>query len=171
MKKLLIGTAAIALLIGSGVAFAQTLNPTGINLPYVQAINIGDAFQDVVNGNPLVGNVYATAAQLRSYILGQNSQHLATPTPTVSTSICGGSAATVNGTDLSGQVTEGATASTSCVLTFATPFITAPECFVSLNNVADTALKCATSTTALTVTQTSASSHLMNYLVVGLPGG
>ena len=41
----------------------------------------------------------------------------------------------------------------------------------SINNVADSSLKCATSTTALTVTQTSASSNVLNYLIVGLPGG
>lgn len=161
---LLVG--ALAMLGLAGVAVAQI-----VTLPQVSAISSTDLFQDIQRGVPTSTTIYASAAQLRSWVLGQGL-HTAAPTLTTSTSVCGGStAAFTGGTDVSGQVAEGTTASTSCVITFATPFVSAPECFVSLNNVADTALKCATTTTAMTVTQTSASSNVLNYLVVGLPGG
>lgn len=158
--------AAAALAFGSpGLALAQ------VTVPIVSTVGSNDAVQDIQNSQSAPTNFYATVLQLRSFTLGQNSQHLTAPTLTTTTSICGGSTATVSGTDTSGQVTEGSSASTSCVITFAKAFVTAPECFVSINNVADTALKCATTTTTMTVTQTSASSNVLNYLVVGLPGG
>lgn len=161
---ILLAGAALAVALGCG-AQAQI-----VTLPQVSTINSTDLFQDIPTGNAGSLNVYASMANIRSWVLGQGI-HTTAPTLTTTTSICGGSAATVNGTDLSGVVTEAASASTSCVITFATPFITAPECFVSLNNVADTALKCATTTTAATVTQTSASSNVLNYLIVAQPGG
>lgn len=157
---------AVALCFAGSAAVAQI-----VTIPYLTAMTAADAFQDIASGNPSTTNTYVTSQQIRSWVLGQNSQHLAAPTPTITTSICGGSTATLKGTDLSGQVTEGSTASTSCVLTFATAFVTAPECFVSIDNVTDSALKCHTTTTTMTVTQTSASSNVLNYLVVGLSGG
>jgi hypothetical protein len=158
--------AALGLAFAPALAIAQPVTP-----PQVVSITTGDLIQDIPNGVVYPTNYYASVLQLRSFVLGQNSTHLSAPTLTTSTSICGGSAATVSGTDTSGQITQGSTASTSCVVTFAKAFTTAPECFVSINNVADTALKCSTSTTALTITQTSASSNVTNYLVIGLPGG
>lgn len=140
-------------------------------LPQVPAIVAGDLFQDIQNGVAKSTNVYASSLQLRSYMIGQSAGHTGVPTLTTSTTVCGGAAGTVNGTDVSGQITQGSSASTSCVVTFATPFVTAPECFVSINNVADTVLKCATSTTALTITSGSQTAQLINYQVVGLPGG
>lgn len=157
---------ALAGLLFAGAALAQIVVPST-----VASINPGDLFQDIPNGVAATTNVYASALQLRAWMLGQNSAQNAAPTLTVTTSVCGGSTATVKGTGVSGQVAEGSTASTSCVITFPAAYLTAPECFVSLNNVADTALKCSTSTTAATVTQTSASSNVLNYLIVGLPGG
>lgn len=163
-KKLGLIGASLAVLALAGAAQAQ------VTLPTVTQINPGDLIQDIPNGFPQYTNIYASAAQVRSWMLAQGI-HTGTPVPTVTTSVCGGSTAAISGTDVSGQVAEGTTASTSCVITFAKAFATAPECFVSLNNVADTALKCATTTTTLTVTQTSAPSNVLNYLVVGLPGG
>jgi hypothetical protein len=157
---------AAALFLAGGLAIAQI-----VTLPTVSTIYSTDLFQDISTGVPRQTNVYATALQMRAFFLGQNSSQNATPTITTSTSICGGSAATINGTGVSGQVTEGSTASTSCVITFPVAYVTAPECFVSIQNLADTALKCSTSTTAATITQTSASSNVLSYLFIGLPGG
>jgi hypothetical protein len=50
--------ATVALLLGIGVALAQTI------IPVVPTIGTNDYFQDVPNGNPGVGNVYAKAAQI-----------------------------------------------------------------------------------------------------------
>jgi hypothetical protein len=161
--------AACGLTVAAGLAYAQVTT-----LPGVSFINPTDLFQDVPNGVAGTTSVYATGTQLRTFVLSQGGgvSHTGAPALTTSGSTCGGStAALTGGSDVSGQVAEGSSASTSCVITFSKAFVTAPECFVSLNNVADGSLKCATSTTALTVTQTSASSNVLNYLVVGLPGG
>ena len=159
--------AVLGLLALGGIAVAQITTA-----PLVAAVSSNDAFLDIPNGQVASTNYYASATQLRAFMLGQNSGQNAFPTLTTTTSICGGSTAVLTGgTGVSGQVAEGTTASTSCVITFPVAYKTAPECFVSLNGVADTALKCSTSTTALTVTQTSASSNVLNYLVIGLPGG
>lgn len=164
-NKLGIVGACVAVLALAGVVIAQVTPPT------VTTINTGDLFQDIQNGQSAPTNFYASIQQIRSFILGQNSTHTAAPTLTTSGSTCGGTGATVLGTDVSGAVTEAGSASTSCVITFAKAFVTAPECFVSLQNATDASLKCSTSTTAATITQTSASSNVLNYLIVGVPGG
>lgn len=165
-KKFIVGLGASLALACGGLAVAQI-----VTVPTVSSIGSTDAFHELPNGQTASTNVYASAAQLKSWILGQNSQHLTAPTLTTSTTVCGGSTATVSGTDTSGQVAEGSSASTSCVITFAKAFVTAPECFVSIDNLTDSALKCHATTTTLTVTQSSASSNVLNYLVVGLAGG
>ena len=159
----IVSCAAMAI---ASIAAAQLV--TG---PLVTSIGSTDALLDIPNDTVASTTVYASVNQVRSYMLAQNSTHTTAPTLTTSGSTCGGSTATVSGADTSGIVTEGSSASTSCVITFAKAFVTAPECFVSINNVADASLKCATSTTALTVTQTSASSNVLIYLVVGVAGG
>jgi hypothetical protein len=60
MKKIWIAAVAGLLALG-GIAIAQT-----ISVPQVQIINPNDLFQDVVGGSPVVGNKYATAAQITS---------------------------------------------------------------------------------------------------------
>jgi hypothetical protein len=166
-RKVLFGGLICGALLAAGLALAQITTA-----PLVSTINAADAFLDISTGSlTQTTSVYASALQLRAFMLGQNSAQNAVPTLTTTTSICGGSTATVKGTGVSGQVSEGTTASTSCVVAFPVAYATAPECFVSINNVADTALKCSTTISAMTVTQTSASSNVMNYLIVGLPGG
>jgi hypothetical protein len=167
MKKFALSAVALGFALCVTAALAQLVTPTAIG-----SVASNDLFQDIPRGLSAATNVYASASQLRSWFFSQNSQHTGTPALTTSTSICGGStAALTSGNDYTGQVAEGSSASTSCVITFATPYVTAPECYVSLNGVADTALKCSASTTALTITQTSASSNVLNYLVIGLSGG
>ncbi len=142
-----------------------------VTLPTVSSVGRTDVIPIIPNGFPTAQGVYETTLQQRSFSFGQNSQHLTAPTLTTSTTICGGSTATVSGTDVQGQIAEGSSASTSCVVTFATAFATAPGCIVTIDNVADTSLKCAASTTALTITKSSAASEKINYLVLGLAGG
>lgn len=166
LRKLGLLVGAVGALGIGGLAVAQIVSPTLVSTMYP-----GDLIKDIPEGVAASTNVYASILQVRSMVLGQNSQHLTAPTLTTTGSGCGGSAASVNGTDTSGQIAQGSTASTSCVVTFAKAYATAPECFVSINNVADSALKCSTTTTAMTITQTSAASNVTNYLVVGLAGG
>lgn len=63
MKKLLFAAAGLlALTIG---ASAQ------VTAPQVPTVNSNDLFQDVVNGNPQAGNLYATANQLAAFVTAQ----------------------------------------------------------------------------------------------------
>lgn len=70
----------------------------------------------------------------------------------------------ITGTDLSGVITAGTTASTSCVVTFGTAFVTAPNCVVSWQTGPLAAMSWTTSTTALTITQTSNASSKIAYI-------
>lgn len=166
LRKILVAGAMLAALSFGAAVHAQPVTP-----PVLANMTAQDLVQDLPGGTVYPTNYYVTDQQMKSWVLGQNSQHLTAPTPTITTTICGGSTGTVVGTDVAGQITEGSSASTSCVLTFAKAFVTAPACFVSINNVTDSSLKCATSTTVLTITKSSNASELINYLVVGLPGG
>src|ERR1700721_1089135 len=61
MRKTLI-YAALGLLALGGVAYSQSPS-----VPQVTAIGSSDLFQDVVGGQPVVGNVYAPASLLGNY--------------------------------------------------------------------------------------------------------
>lgn len=96
-------------------------------------------------------------------------QHLLTttrggPPPTVTGSTCGTTAPTVVGTDFAGLITVGTSATTSCVLTFGTAFVVAPVCLLTPKSAILAALSYATSTTALTITQTSTANNTIAYL-------
>lgn len=165
-KKYLLGLIGAVALAFGGLAVAQT-----IAVPLVTSMSNTDVVQVVPKGVPSAGNLYATALQLRAWILGQNTTG-GTPTLTTTTSVCGGSTATILGSNYAFAVTEGSTASTSCVITFVPAFVTAPVCVAALDNVAnDTAFKTATTNTAMTVTQTSSSSRVLNVICMGQVGG
>lgn len=139
--------------------------------PLVNSINPGDTFLDIVNGYASPTTQYASANQMRSWVFGQNSQHLTNPTLTESGAVCGGNTAAVNGTDVSGQIAMGTSASTNCTVTFATNFASPPEAFVNIDNATDSSLKVHTTNSTMVITQTSASNNLINYQVIGLKGG
>jgi hypothetical protein len=83
--------------------------------------------------------------------------------PVLTACVTGGSPKVV-GTDFSGTITAGSTASTSCVITFATAFVTAPNCVVGWASGPLAAMSWTESTTALTITQTSNASSVINYI-------
>lgn len=56
IRKTLLTAGALLALLGGSTAFAQ--------IPKVTSVGPTDLFQDVVSGNPGVGNSYATAAQV-----------------------------------------------------------------------------------------------------------
>lgn len=85
------------------------------------------------------------------------------PAPTVTGATCGTTAPSVAGTDFMGLITVGTSATTSCVLTFGTPYVTAPVCVVS-PRAALAALSAATTTTTMTITQTSTASDVIAYI-------
>jgi hypothetical protein len=85
------------------------------------------------------------------------------PAPVLSACITGGTP-TLVGTDFTGTINAGSTASTSCVVTFGTPFIVAPRCVVAWSSGPLAAMSWTTSTTALTITQTSNGSSIIQYI-------
>ena len=145
MKKYLLPSGVI-LALGLGFAFAQ---------------NISKSVQLSQDPTGLVG--YDTSNNI--YIPG----HLLTttrggPPPTVTGSTCGTTTPSVVGSDFAGVITVGTSATTSCVLTFGTAFVTAPVCLLTPKSAILAALSYATSTTALTITQTSTASNTIAYL-------
>lgn len=77
-----------------------------------------------------------------------------------------GAGATIIGSDLAGTVTTGA-ATTTCTITFNKAFTAAPTCVLGwpAANLASEAWS--TTTTAITVTQTSAAGNPISYICIG----
>lgn len=82
---------------------------------------------------------------------------------------CGTTPAII-GTDVAGTVTMGTTA-TGCVITFNVAYIAAPHCLVTWIATPLASQSYATSTTAITLTQTSASNNVAKYFCAAQPGG
>lgn len=78
---------------------------------------------------------------------------------------CGTTPAIV-GTDMAGTVTMGTTA-TGCVITFNVPYVAAPVCVVTWIATPLASQSYTTSTTAITLTQTSASNNVAKYVCIG----
>lgn len=152
-------------LFAAGIAVSQ------VSLPQLSAMSPGDLIQDVPNGLAQSTSYFVNSLQVRSFVLGQNSQHLSAPTLTVSGAVCGGSTGAINGTDVQGQITMGTSASTNCTVTFAAPYASPPSCFVAIDNAVDNALKCHTTDNTAVITETSASNNLINYEILGQKGG
>jgi hypothetical protein len=131
----------------TGVAFAQTIN---------QSVQLSQDPRGTI-GVDTNGNIY----------LQQNKHFLSTPNvaPPPVASSCGTSPSIV-GTDFSGKVTTGSGATTSCVVTFGTAFLTAPACLVSADSTTalTAALRGVSTTTTLTVTYASSTSGLFDYI-------
>lgn len=85
---------------------------------------------------------------------------------------CGTTPAIV-GTDVAGTVTMG-TSATGCVITFNVAYAasaTPPHCLVTWIATPLASQSYATSNTAITLTQTSASNNVVKYFCVAQPGG
>jgi len=80
---------------------------------------------------------------------------------------CGGGSPTVVGNDMAGTITMGTTA-TGCVVTFSSAKSSAPHCVVTWIATPLASQSYATSTTAITLTQTSTSSNVAKYVCIGL---
>lgn len=80
-------------------------------------------------------------------------------------SSCGTSPSTARGTDMGGEVTEG-TSATTCTITFANAFTAAPWCVVS-PQAALTSFAYTISTSAISITHSSASSTKINWYCNG----
>lgn len=145
MKKYLLPSALI-LLLGLGLAVAQNAN---------RGVQLSQDSTGFVGFDNVQGGIYLPGHLLSNTKLG--------PAPVLSACITGGSP-TLTGTDLSGVIVGGTTASTSCVVTFGTAYQVAPNCVVSWQSGPLAAMSWATSTTALTITQTSNASSKIAYI-------
>ena len=145
--------------------FYRYIAPTGLILGLGVALALAQsANQGMQISQDPTGPVGYDSVQGGIYFPG----HLLTttrkaPAPVLSACIAGtGGSSSL--TDLAGSFTQGNTASTSCVVTFGTPFQTAPNCVVTWNTGPLAAMSWTTSTTALTITQTSATTSKISYI-------
>jgi hypothetical protein len=154
----ILGAAALC-----SAAVAQT-----IAIPYVQAIAPTDLFQDIPLGQYGVGNKYVNALQLQAWLFGGNSARTGATAPALTS--CGSTGSAISGNDYAGTVTVGASASTSCIVTFNTAYVVAPTCVVSPRSQI-TSFAYTVSASAITITQTSTASDLFDYVCVAKAGG
>lgn len=136
----------LILALASGLALAQNAN---------QAVQLSQDPTGKVGYDNVQGGIY-----LPGHLLSTTRQAAA---PALTACITGGTP-TLVGTDFSGVITGGTTASTSCVVTFGVAFQTAPNCVVSWQTGPLAAMSWTTSTTALTITQTSNASSKIAYI-------
>lgn len=150
IRKYLLPSALI-LALGAGLALAQSAN---------RAMQVSQDSTGVVGFDSVQGGMYLPGHLLSTTRIG--------PAPSVTGSTCGTTAPSVVGTDFVGLITVGSSATTSCVLTFGTAFGTAPVCVLTPKSAILAALSYATSTTALTITQTSTASNTIAYMCSSL---
>lgn len=100
-----------------------------------------------------------------SYFPGHiNSTSRVGAPPTVGT--CGTSP-TVVGSDNSGKVTTGSTATTACTLTFGVAFVVAPACIITTAVTNAGPLFVSTTTTTAVFNYASATSAVISYICIG----
>ncbi len=133
----------LVLLLGAGLSIAQV----AVRSIQLSQDTTGAFSIDANNGVYFPGHVLSTPH----------------PAPALTACITGGTP-TLVGTDFSGVITAGSTASTSCVVTFGQAYVTAPNCVVSWQTGPLAAMSWTTSTTALTITQTSIASSKIAYI-------
>ena len=83
---------------------------------------------------------------------------------------CGTGSPSIVGTDTAGTVTTGTNA-TGCVITFNVAYAAAPHCIVTWQTTPAASQSYTVAAGAITLTQTSASGRLVNYVCIGLSGG
>ncbi len=161
LKKYLAAALAVVSLFTVGFALAQ------VTIPAPASMGLTDRVQVIPNGNPAVGNVFATLTQLRAWMLGGASGHSGTPALTS----CGTGSPSIVGSDFAFRVTQG-TSATGCVATFSTAFNVAPTC-VAVNETAPATSTPAytVSATAITLVTASTSGEIWNVICVARNGG
>lgn len=146
MKKYL---APIGLILGLSIVFALAQSAN-------QAMQVSQDPTGKIGYDNVQGGIYLPGHLLTTTRIG--------PAPSVTGSTCGTTAPSVVGTDFAGVITVGTSATTSCVLTFGTAFGAAPVCVLTPKSAILAALSYSTSTTALTITQTSTASNTIAYI-------
>lgn len=126
--------------------------------------------RDMIRGR--LAAIAVCAALLIAGIIGgakaldQTVDRLFTSAPTAPVLTSCGTSPTIVGNDMAGTVTMG-TSATGCVITFARAWVTAPFCVVTWIATPLASQSYTTSTTAITLTQTSTSNNVAKYICVG----
>ena len=159
-KTLLVTTAILGL--AAGIAIGQ------VTQPQVTGIGTSDLFPIIPSGVPTAQSQFASLARMRSATLAGTGGHTGTPV----VSVCGTGGGTVAGNDYAFLLTQGSTANTACVVTFATHFNAAPVCIVQNENLLVTVnIVVAAATTNITITQPSLTGQIYAVHCEGLTGG
>ncbi len=108
-------------------------------------------------------NEFGNAAGVPAHI---SSSQLTAPALTS----CGTGSPSIVGTDTAGTITTG-TSAAGCVITFNVAYAAAPHCVVNWQTTPAASQSYTVSASAITLTQTSASGRLVNYVCVGRAGG
>lgn len=145
MKKYILPSALI-LLLGLGLAAAQTIN---------KAIQLS---QDATGAFAVDTN---QGVYFPGHVLSAN---LANPTPTVTAG--GVNTPSITGTDFAGTVTMGTSATTANVI-FGRAYLSVPQCVLSWPSVIATETY-VLATTSIQITQTSTSGNKINYICSSL---
>jgi len=89
------------------------------------------------------------------------------PASVPTTGNCGTGGGSVSGNDTFGTITTGSSATTSCMLTFAITYTSAPNCVVTPVGAANSGLYITPVTSSFTLTYTSATSQKFSYMCMG----
>lgn len=146
--------------------------PDTIRPAFAQGFNLSN----LLPGLPTAPSVASTSDGTAGFYFGNGfagvTKHFAGSSASVPVvTACGTTPTLAAGSgDFSGTITMGTTA-TGCVLTFGTPFTVAPSCNVTWRATPLASQSYTNSATALTLTQTSTSSNLVDYTCYAKSGG
>lgn len=113
----------------------------------------------------------STLNALKDALLWDQNLHLRVGNGTApALTSCGTGSPAITGTDVAGIVTAG-TAATGCVITFNKAYTSTPFCTVTWQGTPLLTQSYTISASAITLTQTSTSGDLINYMCVGQNGG
>jgi len=126
----------------------------------------------VDNANATIGSDGGIIVDTSLITLGNTTPaHLASKQTTApALTSCGTGSPSIIGTDTAGTVTMGTNA-TGCVITFNAAYTGAPHCNVTWRANMLASQSYVVSTTAITITQTSTSGNLLDYICVAPAGG
>lgn len=144
-------------------------NNIGVAANGAKVLDIGTTGLAVTGSLSATTTLAVTGVSTLTGRLQANNKIATGATPPVLTS-CGGGTPTITGSDTAGIVTMG-TSATGCIITFASAYTGTPYCVVSWIATPLASQSYTTSNTAITTTQTSTSSNVLQYHCIGPSGG
>lgn len=149
---------------GKATALAVASKTNTLTGGTINLVDLGTTTTDYFTGytqkfNVLTDGTTTLAGHLQS----------STTAPAVSNTTansCGTTAATIVGTDVSGKITVGATAGTSCTVTFTTAWTNAPACTVT-NETTANLLRATSTTTTVILAGTMVAGDVLAYICLG----